>query len=502
MTGALSKRRAASFLWLALTAACLAWGQSGGSDAGLPGGRYTDEAGSLLPFVPALGRVLINERSDFSRYENNRYVGLLARQSFLSLEARSRPQGGLDYSGEAFVIEETLRANRSSAALVRESLPIAFSLLPGGGTLFSRDTGYPILRGVPAPPPQALPVGARWTSEATVVVRPRAEAPATRIRVLVEYEYRGLSRWEGREAIALWARYALRYRGDDRQGDPALRTAQGGRTADIYVDPVSGSTLFIRETVDDSFAYADGSSLRLKGFILHFHKGSLPGERGELIASLGGGSAAPGPAGGSPSAGALGGSAAPAPAPGPVSTGAGTDSPAGGAASSVAAASGPQGGASGAAGDAGVAAGAPSGSGSPPSLSAAESPGPGLTPAYELAQSERGVVLILYDLRFAPDSAELLSGEKGRLDAIAAALKKIPDRNFLIEGHAADLGRPQGQYELSEARAKRIVDELTARGIQPARLIYRGRGADMPVAGNDTEAGRARNRRVEITVLD
>jgi hypothetical protein len=287
-----ARRAAASFIGLALMAACLGWGQSGGSDLGAPGGRYTDEAGSLLPFVPPLGRVLINERSDFSRYENNRYVGLLARQSFLSLEARSRPQGGLDYSGEAFVIEETLRANRSSAALVRESLPIAFSLLPGGGTLFSRDTGYPILRGVPAPPPQALPVGARWTAEATVVVRPRAEAPATRIRVLAEYEYRGLSRWEGRDAIALWARYALRYRGEDRQGDPALQTVQGGRTADIYLDPVSGSTLFIRETVDDSFAYADGSSLRLKGFILHFHKGSLPGERGELIASLGGGSAA------------------------------------------------------------------------------------------------------------------------------------------------------------------------------------------------------------------
>jgi outer membrane protein OmpA-like peptidoglycan-associated protein len=95
-----------------------------------------------------------------------------------------------------------------------------------------------------------------------------------------------------------------------------------------------------------------------------------------------------------------------------------------------------------------------------------------------------------------------LSGEKGRLDAIASALKKIPDRNFLIEGHAADLGKPQGQYELSEARAKRIVDELAARGIAPSRLIYRGRGADLPVAGNDTEAGRARNRRVEITVLD
>ncbi|HAE22637.1 MAG TPA: hypothetical protein DCG47_09995 [Spirochaetaceae bacterium] len=462
----MSARAAAAAILLTL-AAGFAWGQA--SASGAAAGRYADEEGSLLPFAPAQGRVLINERSDFSRYENNRYVGLLARQSFLSLEASPRPQGGLDYSGEAFVIEETLRDSRSSAALVHEALPIAFSLLPGGGTLFSRDTGYPILRGVPAPPPQALPPGARWTSEATVVVRPRAGSPATRIRVLVEYEYRGISRWEGRDAITLWARYALRYRGDDRQGDPALRTAQGGRTADIYVDLYTGSTLFIRETVDDSFAYADGSSVRLKGFILHFHKGSLPGERGALIAALGGGTPAPGTAGAAPP---------PAGAMEPASGG----QPAGAAIPAAPA------------------------SGSAPASGLAQVPAagaaPGGTPAYELAQSERGVVLILYDLRFAPDSAELLGGEKGRLDAIAAALKKIPDRNFLIEGHAADLGRPQGQYELSEARAKRIVDELTARGIAPSRLIYRGRGADAPVAGNDTEAGRARNRRVEITVLD
>ncbi|MBP7262537.1 MAG: OmpA family protein [Spirochaetia bacterium] len=122
--------------------------------------------------------------------------------------------------------------------------------------------------------------------------------------------------------------------------------------------------------------------------------------------------------------------------------------------------------------------------------------------AYAVSQSDRGVVLILFDLRFVADSDQLLTGEKPRLDAIAEALKRIPDRTFLVEGHAADVGKPQGQYQLSEARAKRIVDELVARGIPASRFIYRGLGGDVPLAPNDTEQGRARNRRVEITVLN
>ena len=126
----------------------------------------------------------------------------------------------------------------------------------------------------------------------------------------------------------------------------------------------------------------------------------------------------------------------------------------------------------------------------------------GPAPAYEVVPGERGVVLLLYDLRFVPDGADLLPSERGRLDAIAEALKRLPERSFLVEGHAADVGRPQGQYELSRDRARRIVDELAVRGLPAGRFVFRGLGADQPIAPNDTEQGRARNRRVEITILD
>jgi outer membrane protein OmpA-like peptidoglycan-associated protein len=110
--------------------------------------------------------------------------------------------------------------------------------------------------------------------------------------------------------------------------------------------------------------------------------------------------------------------------------------------------------------------------------------------------------MLLYDLRFVADGDDLLASERGRLDAIAEALGRLSDRTFLVEGHTADLGKPAGQYELSERRARRIVDELVARGIPQNRFVYRGLGADRPIAPNDTEANRARNRRVEITILD
>ncbi|HOT58420.1 MAG TPA: OmpA family protein, partial [Spirochaetales bacterium] len=120
---------------------------------------------------------------------------------------------------------------------------------------------------------------------------------------------------------------------------------------------------------------------------------------------------------------------------------------------------------------------------------------------YEIVDSPKGQVILLFDLRFLPDSDELLPSEKPRLDEIAKILLSIPDRMFLVEGHTADVGNPKGQYALSEARAKKIVDELVKRGVPAGRFIYKGWGADKPIAPNDTEQNRARNRRVEITIL-
>ena len=415
---------------------------------------------ALSPFTPVAGPIVISERSDFSRYEDSRYTGFSYREARLDIDVQPRQDGSVLYRGEALVFEETLRDMRAAAKMLDTSIPVVFTQTAGGAVEFLEDGGYPILRGVPAPPPETVQPKDRWTAEATIVVRPQIDAPATRIKVLVEYEYLGPSTWSGKTVKSIKARYAMRYRGGDRLGDPDLTGASGSRTADILVDPENGSTLFIREAVDENYTYSGGSKIRLKGFILHFYRGSLPLDRDRVAVLMEG------------------------------TRGSGTDFP---EAKDTAS---------------GETAGQLRSQANQPDDKPEDQPDDkphteeAEEPAFVVAAGERGVVLLLYDLRFVPDGADLLPSERGRLDTIAEALKRIPEHSFLVEGHAADIGRPQGQYDLSRERARRIVDELAARGLPAGRFVYRGLGADQPIASNDTEQGRARNRRVEITILD
>ena len=116
----------------------------------------------------------------------------------------------------------------------------------------------------------------------------------------------------------------------------------------------------------------------------------------------------------------------------------------------------------------------------------------------------RGIVISIANLKFIPDSAQLLPAEKARIDRIASSLNEIIKNNdgytILVEGHTADVGKPEGQMKLSIERTETIMNALIAYGI-PARLFsYRGYGATLPAAPNDTEEGRKQNRRVVITV--
>lgn len=112
------------------------------------------------------------------------------------------------------------------------------------------------------------------------------------------------------------------------------------------------------------------------------------------------------------------------------------------------------------------------------------------------------IKITMYDIRFVADSAEILPDETGRLDVIAEALKKVgPNTHFLIEGHTANLNRPEGERILSLQRADKIAEELAKRGIEASRMETAGYGATRPIAPNDTAENRAKNRRVEITIL-
>jgi OOP family OmpA-OmpF porin len=100
---------------------------------------------------------------------------------------------------------------------------------------------------------------------------------------------------------------------------------------------------------------------------------------------------------------------------------------------------------------------------------------------------------------FSFNSADITPKAYPMLNETAMIMKKNPDLNGRIDGHADSTGNEAYNIDLSERRAKAIKDFLVSKGIGPERLSTKGFGDADPVAGNDTKEGRSKNRRVEIT---
>lgn len=117
--------------------------------------------------------------------------------------------------------------------------------------------------------------------------------------------------------------------------------------------------------------------------------------------------------------------------------------------------------------------------------------------------TDEGVAINLEDIQFQPDSAVLLPSERSKLDKIAEILRKYPDRDIQVGGHTALAGTEEGRAKLSQERAAAVAEYLIGAGARsPERVVVRGYGATKPLADNGTEAGRKKNRRVEITLLE
>jgi outer membrane protein OmpA-like peptidoglycan-associated protein len=115
------------------------------------------------------------------------------------------------------------------------------------------------------------------------------------------------------------------------------------------------------------------------------------------------------------------------------------------------------------------------------------------------------VTITLENVNFPPNSDTLLPPEQDKLRRIAEILKKYPERDIAVTGFTA---RAQGYTEedyqaLSEKRARAAASFLLSQGARQAdRITARGMGAGSPIGDNSTEAGRSKNRRVEITILE
>jgi outer membrane protein OmpA-like peptidoglycan-associated protein len=116
---------------------------------------------------------------------------------------------------------------------------------------------------------------------------------------------------------------------------------------------------------------------------------------------------------------------------------------------------------------------------------------------------DEGITISLDNIQFQADTAIMLPGEREKLDKIVDILSHYQERDILVGGHTALAGTAEGRQRLSTERAAVVADYLIGKNARPAdRVVVRGFGADKPIADNRTDAGRRKNRRVEITILE
>lgn len=114
---------------------------------------------------------------------------------------------------------------------------------------------------------------------------------------------------------------------------------------------------------------------------------------------------------------------------------------------------------------------------------------------------EEGIDIIMKNIFFDTDKHDLKPESFIELKKLVELLKKNPGMRIEISGHTDNQGGKTHNQVLSENRAKAVYDFLVANGIPAARLSYKGYGDTKPIAGNDTEEGRAQNRRTEFKVI-
>jgi outer membrane protein OmpA-like peptidoglycan-associated protein len=120
----------------------------------------------------------------------------------------------------------------------------------------------------------------------------------------------------------------------------------------------------------------------------------------------------------------------------------------------------------------------------------------------ELRQTDRGVVVTLGDVLFERGQTELQPDARENLADVVELLQTEPDKRIRIEGHTDSTGPASINLRISQQRADAVGNELISMGIDADRVQAIGMGEDFPIATNETDQGRRRNRRVDVILLD
>lgn len=436
------------------------------------------------------------ERTNLRQYLNGKYTGLMSREvrSFIVCEKIEKGTGF--YLGNFYVEQDTVKNQRFVNNGIHDAIPSSFFIAPNGYLTMKTDNGYPTFRSFPVFPEEKIKPGDVWRGESVRAVDPLNNGIVTKIPMTVLYTLVGEEIYKNQPVYRINAEWATRYGISywDWGGDSNLKSAQGSHKAFILVSVENGSMVFMSDNVDETFIYKDGTQLNFKGTILQFTEYPVTVEHDKILPAL-------------KRIGAVALTNTEKKnnirdKDNRISLGSGTAK-------------------------------------NNDTLYSEESEslrGEGflenddefngdedfyettfenikgpleITEALEKSESrivveetEAGIKLSVHDLKFKADSDELLPEEKWRLDEIAEVLKMASSSMFLVEGHTARTGYTEGEMKVSKARANRIAEELSNRGIEAGRFICKGWGAEKPVASNDTKEGMAMNRRVEITILE
>lgn len=120
----------------------------------------------------------------------------------------------------------------------------------------------------------------------------------------------------------------------------------------------------------------------------------------------------------------------------------------------------------------------------------------------ELRETDRGVVVTLGDVLFEVGKSDLHEDAHTHLVDVMELLQSEPDNRIRIEGHTDASGPSELNLRLSQQRAEAVSNALADLGISADRITAVGMGEDFPIASNEDDQGRARNRRVDVILLN
>ncbi|NGM66213.1 OmpA family protein [Sphingobacterium sp. SGR-19] len=120
----------------------------------------------------------------------------------------------------------------------------------------------------------------------------------------------------------------------------------------------------------------------------------------------------------------------------------------------------------------------------------------------EVIKADEGIIVkfdegILFDF----NSSTLKSAAKTNISKLVETLNKEPGTNILVIGHTDNIGTLAANQKVSESRAASVRSYAVSQGLSSSRIKTEGKNYSEPIASNDTDAGRAENRRVEIVIV-